>query len=165
VWPDRERATSARQPTTSLFCFASQTTQEGDHATGEQSQGRDPRHAPEDDAGNPAETAHDRRYDDDDYEPYDPADDMIFRDDWRTYIEERLDMGLTHYNVCTCTAGMPTDADAQHFDALLREIVASRPELGTVESIGGYPETLVVLGAARAVVQRERQQQQQQQEP
>lgn len=72
---------------------------------------------------------------------------IVCPNDWREHIETMLDMGYTHYNVCGCTGGMPTDADIEHFAALLREIVASRPELGPVESIGGYPETYVVTAA------------------
>ncbi|AGO83202.1 hypothetical protein pdul_cds_951 [Pandoravirus dulcis] len=88
--------------------------------------------------------------DDDDYERYDPTLYMVDQSDWRKYIETRLGMGLTHHSVCNCTAGMPTRADVDHFAALLHEVVASHPELGAVESLGGYPETFVVLGAMYA---------------
>lgn len=93
--------------------------------------------------------------DDDDYERYDPTLYMVDQSDWRKYIETRLGMGLTHHNVCNCTAGMPTRADVDHFAALLREVVASHPELGAVESLGGYPETFVVLGAMYADAPRD----------
>lgn len=93
--------------------------------------------------------------DDDDYERYDPTLYMVDQSDWRKYIETRLGMGLTHHNVCNCTAGMPTRADVDHFAALLHEVVASHPELGAVESLGGYPETFVVLGAMYADAPRD----------
>ncbi|AJF96898.1 hypothetical protein TW95_gp0164 [Pandoravirus inopinatum] len=96
---------------------------------------------------------HDGDKDDDDndkqeYEQYDPTLYMIDQCDWRKYIETRLGNGITHYNVYNCTAGVPpTPADAEYFAALLREVVASHPELGAIESLGGCPETFVVLGA------------------
>lgn len=168
VWPDGRGPRAAA--TAPLFSFgpaagAHDTTHDGrakndaDHGNNigggdddNNGGGEDRYHNDNDDARGDDDNSGDD--DGDDYERYDPTLYMVDQSDWRKYIETRLGMGLTHHSVCNCTAGMPTRADVDHFAALLHEVVASHPELGAVESLGGYPETFVVLGAMYADVPR-----------
>nr|UDO47044.1 hypothetical protein [Pandoravirus massiliensis] len=70
--------------------------------------------------------------------------------DWRERITEMIDMGMTHYNVCNCTEGMPTKDEIERYDTVFREVVAANPEVGAIEVIPGYPPVYVLLGAAKA---------------
>ncbi|QBZ81663.1 hypothetical protein pclt_cds_1080 [Pandoravirus celtis] len=150
VWPAGQGPKAAG---TSLFSFAPATGAagaSGDHCDNDH-HGRDDNCVANNDPYRSDMNERDSDKNDDDeqeYEQYDPTLYMIDQCDWRKYIETRLGNGITHYNVCNCTAGMPpTPADAEYFAALLREVVASHPELGAIESLGGRPETFVVLGA------------------
>ncbi|AVK75482.1 hypothetical protein pqer_cds_1060 [Pandoravirus quercus] len=143
VWPAGQGPKAAG---TSLFSFAPATgaaaVANGDHC--DYDNNRDDHHR----SGMNEHGSDKKDEEEQEYEQYDPTLYMIDQCDWRKYIETRLGNGVTHYNVYNCTAGVPpTPADAEYFAALLREVVASHPELGAIESLGGRPETFVVLGA------------------
>ncbi|AGO85518.1 hypothetical protein psal_cds_1214 [Pandoravirus salinus] len=167
VWPAGRGPKAAGAPFSSVVAASSGTTTTGSlpsrrfHGTdGERLDNRvggDAHRTTTNEDVNHDDYGADNRDDDDnkeeeeeDYEQYDPTLYMVDQCDWREYIETRLANGITHYNVGNCTAGMPTPADAEYFAALLREVVASRPELGAIESLGGRPEMFVVVGAMHA---------------